>query len=66
MLKGESEAVDRWLEEHSRFELIWLPSYCPKANPIEPVFGDGHEKMHAQPYSEASANTGRGRGRTSG
>jgi putative transposase len=40
----KAKAVDRWLEEHSRFELVWLPSYCPRANPIERVFGDVHDK----------------------
>src|SRR6266498_3098208 len=40
----KAKAVDRWLEEHPRFELVWLPSYCPKANPIERVFGDIHDK----------------------
>src|SRR5437868_4243043 len=27
-----------------RFELVWLPSYCPRANPIERAFGDVHDK----------------------
>jgi putative transposase len=40
----KAKAVNRWLEEHSRFELVWLPSYCPRANPIERVFGDVHDK----------------------
>jgi len=40
----KAKAVERWLEEHSRFELVWLPSYCPRANPIERVFGDVHDK----------------------
>jgi transposase len=40
----EAKAVGRWLEEHSRFELAWLPSYCPKANLIERGFGDVHDK----------------------
>lgn len=40
----KAKAVNHWLEEHSRFELVWLPSYCPKANPIERVFGDIHDK----------------------
>lgn len=40
----KAKAVERWLEEHPRFELVWLPSYCPKANPIERVFGDVHDK----------------------
>src|SRR5262249_688506 len=40
----KAKAVDHWLEEHSRFELVWLPSYCRKAKPIERVFGDVHDK----------------------
>ena len=40
----KAKAVEGWLEEHSGFELVWLPSYCPKANPIERVFGDVHDK----------------------
>jgi putative transposase len=40
----KAKAVEGWLEEHPRFELVWLPSYCPKANPIERAFGDVHDK----------------------
>src|SRR5262249_812945 len=40
----QAKAVDRWLGEHSRFELVWLPGDCPKANPIERVFGDVHDR----------------------
>ena len=29
---------------HPRFALLWLPTYCPRANPIERVFGDVHDK----------------------
>jgi transposase len=36
--------VDKWLAAHPRFELLFLPTYCPKANPIERAFGDVHEK----------------------
>jgi transposase len=39
-----AKAVEQWLKDHPRFELVWLPSYCPKANPIERVFGDVHDK----------------------
>lgn len=39
-----AKAVQAWLEQHPRFELVWLPSYCPKANPIERAFGDVHDK----------------------
>ena len=29
---------------HPRFALLWLPTYCPRANPIERAFGDVHDK----------------------
>lgn len=37
--------VQRWLAAHPRFEILWLPSYCPAANPIERAFGDVHDKV---------------------
>jgi putative transposase len=40
----KAKAVERWLQEHPRVELVWLPSSCPKANPIERAFGDVHDK----------------------
>jgi putative transposase len=40
----KAKAVVQWLEDHPRVELIWLPSYCPQANPIERAFGDVHDK----------------------
>jgi transposase len=36
--------VDKWLAAHPRFELLFLPTYCPKANPIDRAFGDVHDK----------------------
>jgi len=36
--------VAKWLATHPRFELLYLPTYCPKANPIERAFGDVHDK----------------------
>jgi transposase len=39
-----SKAVTQWLAEHPRFELLRLPTYCPKANPIERVFWELHDK----------------------
>jgi transposase len=41
----KAQAVQQWLAAHPRFELLWLPTYCPKANPIERVFGDTHDKV---------------------
>ncbi len=40
----KAQAVERWLAVHSRFEWLFLPTYCPQANPIERAFGDVHDK----------------------
>jgi transposase len=40
----KAKAVEQWSASHPRFALLWLPTYCPRANPIERVFGDGHDK----------------------
>ncbi len=39
-----AKAVVEWLAAHPRFEVVFLPSYCPQANPIERAFGDVHDK----------------------
>ncbi len=39
-----AKAVVAWVAAHPRFELVFLPSYCPQANPIERAFGDVHDK----------------------
>jgi transposase len=39
----KAKAVERWLAEHRRVELVFLPSYCPKANPLERAYGDVHD-----------------------
>jgi putative transposase len=36
--------VDKWLAAHPRFALLFFPTYCPKANPIERACGDVHDK----------------------
>jgi putative transposase len=41
----KAQAVQRWLDTHPRFELRWLPTYCPRAHPIERIFGDTHDKV---------------------
>jgi transposase len=41
----KAHAVQRWLVLHRRVELVFLPTYCPKANPIERLFGDTHDKV---------------------
>ena len=32
--------VEKWLAAHPRFTLLYLPAYCPRANPLERAFGD--------------------------
>lgn len=39
-----ARAVTAWLAAHPRIELLFLPTYCPQANPIERAFGDVHDK----------------------
>ena len=38
-----AQAVEQWLAVHPRFELLYLPTYCPRGNPIERAFGDVHD-----------------------
>jgi DDE superfamily endonuclease len=40
----QAQAVERWLAAHSRFELLWLPTYGPRANPLERILGDVHDQ----------------------
>jgi transposase len=40
----KAKKVQQWLAAHPRFELRYLPTYCPDANPIERAFGDVHDK----------------------
>jgi putative transposase len=39
----KAKAVKQWLANHPRFTLLFLPTYCPRANPIERAFGDVHD-----------------------
>jgi transposase len=39
----KAKAVEQWLIAHSRVTLLFLPTYCPRANPIERAFGDVHD-----------------------
>jgi putative transposase len=41
----KAAVVQRWLQQHPRFVLLFLPTYCPRANPIERCFGDLHDKV---------------------
>jgi transposase len=40
----KAKRVQQWLATHPRFELLYLPTYCPDANPLERAFGDVHDK----------------------
>jgi len=39
-----AQKVQQWLAAHPRFAMLYLPTYCPRANPIERAFGDVHDK----------------------
>ena len=39
----KAKAVEQWLAAHPRVTLLWLPTYCPRANPIERAYGDVHD-----------------------
>ncbi len=39
-----AKAVVEWLAQHPRFGVVFVPSYCPRANPIKRAFGDVHDK----------------------
>jgi putative transposase len=39
----KAKAVEQWLAAHPRVRWLLLPTYCPRANPIERAFGDGHD-----------------------
>jgi putative transposase len=41
----KTQAVQQWWAAHPRFQILWLPTYCPRANPIERAFGDVHDKV---------------------
>ena len=39
-----AKEVPQWLAAHPRFKVLYLPTYCPQANPIERAFGDVHDQ----------------------
>ena len=39
----KAKAVEQWLAAHPRVTLLFLPTYGPRANPIERAFGDVHD-----------------------
>jgi len=40
----KAKVIRQWLAGHPRIELLFLPTYCPKANPLERVFWEVHDK----------------------
>jgi hypothetical protein len=38
-----AKAIEQWLAAHPRLTLLWLPTYGPRANPIERAFGHVHD-----------------------
>lgn len=45
----KAKAVERWLAAHPRFTLLFLPTSCPQANPIERAFGAVQDKCTRHP-----------------
>jgi transposase len=41
----KAKLVERWLEAHPRFALVFQPTYCPRSSPIERIFGDVHDQV---------------------
>jgi hypothetical protein len=39
----KATAVAEWFAKHLRIRLLFLPTSCPRANPIERAFGDVHD-----------------------
>ena len=54
----QAAAVRKWLAAHPRFELLYLPPYCPQANPSERAFGDVHDKGTRNPTRKRMGHLG--------
>jgi DDE superfamily endonuclease len=39
----QANAVEHWVTAHPRVTRLFLPTYCPRANPIERACGDVHD-----------------------
>jgi transposase len=39
----KAQAVEEWLANHPHLTLLFVPTYCPRANPSERAYGDGHD-----------------------
>jgi transposase len=42
--RHKATAVAQQLASHTRVAVIWLPTYCPRANLSEQAFSDIHDK----------------------
>lgn len=40
----KAKAVEEWLATHPRVRRLFLPTDCPRANPIERAFGEVHDR----------------------
>jgi transposase len=40
----KAQKVQQWLAAQPRVEVLYLPTYCPRANPIERACGEVHDK----------------------
>jgi transposase len=40
----QAKAVQEWFAKHPRVRRLFLPTYCPRANPIERACGDVHDR----------------------
>jgi transposase len=40
----KAKVVRQWLAAHPRIRLLFVPTYCPKSNPIERLFWEVHDK----------------------
>ena len=48
----KAKAVESVIASHPRFELLWLPTYCPRANPIERVARRCARQVHTESSTE--------------
>ena len=54
---NKPNAIAQWLAGHPRFALLWLLTYCPRVNPIDPAFGDVYDKC-TRNHTETLARCG--------
>jgi len=40
----KTKTIEQWLASHPCFALLWLPTYCPRANLLERVCEDVYDK----------------------